>query len=242
MTRARADPYSLLPKTLFFRTFTYNTAWSEIIYPKIKKMKIRTLVKYSVVGMGAAWLFSSLQKRTQLAVEKECQVRIAVLLGEGFHDGEAYIPIGYMTNQGAKITVVGPQKVIVKAYNSEFTIRIDKSIAEVSVDDFDALILPGGHAPSKLRENEEVVAFARDFFHSGKPTAAICHGPQVLITAGVLNGKTSTGVEGIRGELEAAGVTYLDQSLVIDGNLITSRSPSDLNDFSMAIAEAVRKD
>jgi protease I len=205
-------------------------------------MKIRTLVTYSVVGIGAAWLFSSFQERAQLAEEKERQVRIAVLLTEGFHDGEAYIPIGYLTNQGAKITVIGPQKGIVKAYNSEFTIRIEKSIAEVSVNDFDALILPGGHAPSKLRENEDVVAFARDFFHSGKPTAAICHGPQVLITAGVLKGKTSTGVEGIRGELEEAGVTYLDQALVIDGNLITSRTPADLNDFSVAIAEAVRKD
>ena len=205
-------------------------------------MKIRTLVTYSVVGIGAAWLFSSFQERAQLAEEKERQVRIAVLLTEGFHDGEAYIPIGYLTNQGAKITVIGPQKGIVKAYNSEFTIRIEKSIAEVSVNDFDALILPGGHAPSKLRENEDVVAFARDFFHSGKPTAAICHGPQVLITAGVMKGKTSTGVEGIRGELEEAGVTYLDQALVIDGNLITSRTPSDLNDFSVAIAEAVRKD
>ncbi len=205
-------------------------------------MKIRTLVTYSVVGIGAAWLFSSFQERAQLAEEKERQVRIAVLLTEGFHDGEAYIPIGYLTNQGAKITVIGPQKGIVKAYNSEFTIRIEKSIAEVSVNDFDALILPGGHAPSKLRENEDVVAFARDFFHSGKPTAAICHGPQVLITAGVMKGKTSTGVEGIRGELEEAGVTYLDQALVIDGNLITSRTPADLNDFSVAIAEAVRKD
>jgi protease I len=205
-------------------------------------MKIRTLVKYSLVGMGAAWLFSSFQRNAELADQKERQVRIAVLLTEGFHDGEAYIPIGYLTNQGAKITVIGPQKVIVKAYNSEFTIRIEKSIAEVSVSDFDALILPGGHAPSKLREDEEVVAFARDFFQSGKPTAAICHGPQVLITAGVMNGKTSTGVAGIRGELEKAGVTYLDQPLVIDGNLITSRGPSDLNDFSIAISEAVRKD
>lgn len=204
-------------------------------------MKIRTLVTYSIIGMGAAWLFSSCQEQAQFVEEKDKPARVAVLVTEGFHDGEAYMPIGYLTNKGAKITVIGPQTGVVKAYNSEFTIRIEKSIAEVSVDDFDALILPGGHAPSKLRENEAVVAFARAFFNSGKPTAAICHGPQVLITAGVLEGKTSTGVGGIREELEEAGVTYLDQALVIDGNLITSRVPSDLNDFSMAIAEALNK-
>jgi protease I len=204
-------------------------------------MKVRTLVTYSIVGIGAAWLFSACQEQAQMAEAKGKPARIAVLVTEGFHDGEAYMPIGYLTNKGAKITVIGPETGVVKAYNSEFTIRIEKSVFDISVDDFDALILPGGHAPSRLRENESVVAFARDFFNSGKPTAAICHGPQVLITAGVLEGKTSTGVGGIKEELEEAGVTYLDQPLVIDGNLITSRVPADLNDFSMAIAEAVIK-
>jgi protease I len=138
-----------------------------------------------------------------------------------------------------EVTVIGPETGVVKAYNSDFTIRIERAVAGLSVGDFDALVLPGGHAPSRLRLHEPTVAFVRDFFNSGKPTAAICHGPQVLITAGVLTGRTSTGVDGIREELEAAGVTYLDQSLVIDGNLITSRVPSDLNDFSSAIAQAL---
>lgn len=208
---------------------------------KILTMKVRTLVTYSLVGMGAAWLFSSMQNEARVPKEKKQGPRVAVLVADGFHDGEAYLPIGYLTNKGAKITVIGPGAGIVKAYNSEFTISIEKAVSEVSVGDFDALIIPGGHAPGVLRENENAVAFARTFFLSGKPTAAICHGPQVLITAGVLDGKTCTGVGGIREELEAAGATYLDQPLVIDGNLITSRVPADLNDFSVAIAQAIVK-
>jgi len=167
----------------------------------------------------------------------EDKVQVAILVGDGFQDAEAYMPLGYLTNRGAEVTVIGPEAGIAKAYNSDFEIVIEKSVKEVSVDDFDALILPGGHAPATLRENEAVVEFARKFFESGKVTAAICHGPQVLITAGVMEGKKSSGVGSIREELEEAGATYLDEALVIDGNLITSRVPSDLNDFSAAIAK-----
>lgn len=167
------------------------------------------------------------------------KVQVAVLVAEGFHDAEAYMPLGYLTNRGAGGTVIGPEAGIVKAYNSDFEIVIEKSVTEVSVDDFDALILPGGRGPVVLREDPAVVEFAKKFFESGKVTAAICHGPQVLITAGVMEGKNSSGVGSIREELEAAGATYLDEALVIDGNLITSRVPSDLNEFASAIAEAL---
>ncbi len=166
---------------------------------------------------------------------------VAVLVGEGFHDGEAYMPIGYLTNQGMDITVIGPQTGPVKAYNSEFTIGIERAVNDVSVGDFDALVLPGGTAPAGLREVPEVVEFAKEFFESGKPVAAICHGPQVLVTAGVLEGRTSTAVGGIQDEIEGAGATYLDEELVIDGNLITSRTPPDLDVFSKAIAQAVHE-
>lgn len=166
---------------------------------------------------------------------------VAVLVGEGFHDGEAYMPIGYLTNQGMDITVIGPQTGAVKAYNSEFTIGIERAVNDVSVGDFDALVLPGGTAPAGLREVPEVVEFAKEFFESGKPVAAICHGPQVLVTAGVLEGRTSTAVGGIQDEIEGAGATYLDEELVIDGNLITSRTPPDLDVFSKAIAQAVHE-
>ena len=178
------------------------------------------------------------QQAPQTEVVKDVK-RVAVMVAEGFHDGEAYMPIGYLTNRGVEVTVIGPSVGEVKAYNSDFTIRIEKAVGDVSVADFDALILPGGRGPAILRENETVVAFARDFFKSGKPTAAICHGPQVLITAGVLEGKSCTAVGGVQDELIAAGANFLDQSVVLDGNLITSRVPGDLNDFSTAIYEAL---
>jgi len=129
----------------------------------------------------------------------------------------------------------------VTAYNSDFTITVERAVRDVSVDDFDALVLPGGEAPSVLREIPEVVEFAEEFFKSGKTVGAICHGPQVLVTAGVLEGRTCTAVGGIKQELEEAGATYVDEELVIDGNLITSRTPRDLAVFSQAIGEAIHE-
>ncbi len=189
--------------------------------------------------LGLLLMVTSCQTEIQQQMEKAEKTQIAVLVGEGFHDGEAYMPMGYLTNRGAKVTVIGPEQGLVKAYNSDFTIMIEKAIHEVSPDDFDALILPGGQAPSHLRENEHVVSFVRDFFNSGKTVAAICHGPQILITAGVMDGVDATGVGGIKEELEEAGVNYMDESVVIYHNLITSRTPPDLFDFSNAIEQSV---
>ena len=158
--------------------------------------------------------------------------QVAVLLTEGFQDAEAYMPIGYLENKDMDITVIGPETGRVKAYNSDFEIVVQKTVNEVSVDEFDALILPGGKAPAVLREDPTVVEFAKTFYNSGKPVAAICHGPQVLATAGVLHEVTTTGVGSIREELEEAGANYVDEALVVDGNLITSRVPGDLPVFS----------
>ncbi len=167
--------------------------------------------------------------------------RVAVLVTEGFHDAETYMPIGYLVNKGVEITVIGPETGRVKSYNSNFDIVIDKAVGDVSVDDFDALIIPGGKAPAALKEKPEAVEFARDFFNTGKTVAAICHGPQVLAAAGVLDGITTTGVGSIQEELEAAGATYMDEALVTDKNLITSRVPADLPLFAAAIEKAVDK-
>jgi len=206
-------------------------------------MKRRELVRIAFALASVILLFGCQSGvREQLAEDIASEkIHVAVLVAEGFHDGETFMPIGYLLNQGYKITVIGPQKGMVKAYNSDFTINIEKSVSEVSPADFHALVLPGGTGPSVLRDNEEVIRFVSAFWETGKVTAAICHGPQVLITAGVLDGRTTTGVGGIREELEQAGVNFIDQSVVIDGNLITSRIPSDLPEFSMSIADAIKK-
>ena len=191
-----------------------------------------------------ALLVSFTACQTQAPVKEKDDSRrgsIAVLVAEGFHDGEAYMPMGYLVNNGYEITVIGPERGKVKAYNSEFTINIDKSVSEVSPDDFDALILPGGRGPSVLRENDRVIEFVKAFWNTGKVTAAICHGPQVLVTADLLKGLVLTGTGAIKGEIEQAGATYVDSTVVVYGNLITSRNPQDLKNFSSSVVEALEK-
>ncbi|MBS3770678.1 MAG: type 1 glutamine amidotransferase [Bacteroidales bacterium] len=198
---------------------------------------------FPLILLGIFFMFPSCgpQETTEEKAEEEKNLpEIAVLTGEGFQDAEAYMPIGYFTNRGAKITVIGMETGTVGAYNSDFTIKIEKTVDEVAVDDFDALIFPGGHAPEKLREDDDVVAFARDFFNSGKPTAAICHGPQVLVTADVLEGRTSSGVGSIEEEIEEADGTYVDEEISVDGNYISSRVPKDLSAFCGAIHDALK--
>ena len=165
---------------------------------------------------------------------------VAFLVCEGFHDGETYMPMAYLVNQGAKVSVIGTAPGEVTAYNSDMTAVVQKSVNDVNVEDFDALVIPGGESPANLREDEDVVEFARDFFESGKPVAAICHGPQVLITAGVLEGRRATGFQDIADELRDAGADYEDVEVMEDENLITSRNPDDIPIFSETIAEALK--
>lgn len=174
-----------------------------------------------------------------LELEDLTGLQVAFLVGEGFHDGETFVPMGYLTSRGARVVVIGAETGIVGSYNSDFTVEIKKTVDDVSPDDFDALVIPGGHSPGWLREHDNVVAFAREFFERQGITAAICHGPQVLITAGVMTGKSATGVEGIKDELVEGGATYYDEPVVRDEHLITSRIPDDLYYFSTTIEQAM---
>jgi protease I len=166
-------------------------------------------------------------------------MRVAVLVGEGFHDGETFMPMAYLANRGANVTVIGIEPGIIKAYNSDMTVRVERAVRDVTYRQFDALILPGGRGPSVLRENDYVINFAREFFNSGRPVAAICHGPQVLVTAGVLEGRHATCIASISSELEEAGAKYDDRPVVRDGNLITSRIPDDIPAFCQKIEEVM---
>lgn len=165
--------------------------------------------------------------------------RVAIMITEGFHDAETLEPINYLNERGIETVVIGPAVEEVTAYNSDQTVQIEKAVTEVSVDEFDGLIIPGGRSPAALREVEEAVEFARKFVQSGKPVAAICHGPQVLVTAGVVEGRTLTCVGGVASEIEGAGGEYVDQAVAIDGNIITSRTPPDLPQFNQAIYSAL---
>ncbi len=165
--------------------------------------------------------------------------RVAIMVAEGFQDAEALVPMAYLINRGAEATVIGLEPGEVKAYNSDITMWIEKAVEDVCVDDFDALVLPGGRGPAALRQDETAVRFAREFFETGKATAAICHGPQVLITAGVLDGRKATGFSGIREELIQAGALYEDVSVLRDEHLVTSRLPKDLDDFCSNIVDVM---
>lgn len=191
----------------------------------------------AVLALGLSWSgIARADHHTDLSGKKA-----AVLIGEGFHDAETFFPIAHLVNLGAEVTIIGVSPGTVKAYNSDMTANVQKSVTDVSPDDFDALIIPGGRSPAALREHESVVDFVRAFVQTGKPSAAICHGPQVMVTAGVLEGRTVTAVAPVEAEITAAGATFEDAPLRVDGNVITSRVPGDLHVFVKAISEAMAK-
>ncbi len=164
---------------------------------------------------------------------------VAILIAEGFHDGETLEPQAYMEERGATTTVIGKEVETVTAYNSDETVSIEKAVADISVEDFDALIIPGGQGPELLREDEGVLEFVRAFVDSGKPVAAICHGPQVLVSAGVVEGKEMTCFPGMSEELIEADAEYVDVAVQRDENIITSRVPDDIGVFNEAIVQAI---
>ena len=160
--------------------------------------------------------------------------KIAVLITDEFEDSEftspaeAYRKAGHEVvtiEKGAGKTVTGKQ--------GEAKVKIDKAIDEVSPDEFDALLLPGGHSPDSLRGDDRFVTFTREFVNSGKPVFAICHGPQLLISADVIRGRKLTAVKPIVIDVKNAGAEFFDQEVVIDNDqLVTSRTPDDLPAFN----------
>lgn len=153
--------------------------------------------------------------------------RILILTDDKCDDSEVLYPYYRMLEEGFDVTVASSAKKTVAA-KYHFTVEATKSFEELNASDYDALILPGGTAPEKIRQNESAVNVTRDIFNAGKPVCAICHGPQILITAGLLKGKKSTCYPGIKDDIINAGTIYEDAPVVVDGNLITSRRPQDL--------------
>jgi protease I len=157
---------------------------------------------------------------------------VAVLVTNLFEDSEYLQPADAFRRAGHRIVHVGlKEDETVWGKTSHTPVRIEQAVASVSADDFDALLIPGGYSPDKLRVDEDAVRFVRDFVMSGKPVFMICHGPQLLITARVLAGRRVTGYASIVQDIINAGATYVDEEVVVDGNLISSRNPGDLPVF-----------
>ena len=164
--------------------------------------------------------------------------KIAMPVGEDFEDSEFREPYDRLTKAGHEVVVIGAEPgAAIRGKKGEATATIDQAAADVDTDDFDALVIPGGYSPDHLRMDADVVDFVRRFVDSGKPVAAICHGPQLLIEADVVEGRELTSWPSVRTDLENAGATWVDEEVVEDGNLITSRSPDDLDPFCEAILD-----
>src|SRR5581483_2476020 len=162
--------------------------------------------------------------------------RIAMPVASGVEDSELTVPLDRFRNAGHDVVVFGPKAgEVVVGKNGQASATVERAARDLQPSEFDALVIPGGYSPDHLRTDESVVRFVREFFESGKPVAAICHGPQLLIEAEVVRGKKMTSWPSVRKDVENAGATWQDHQVVVDGTLITSRKPADLDAFCNAV-------
>jgi protease I len=160
---------------------------------------------------------------------------IAVIITDMFEDSEYSKPAEAFRQAGHSLVHIGLQKgQTVKGVKKGTPVLIDRAVRDVSAADFDALLIPGGYSPDRLRAHADAVRFAKEFVESGKPVFAICHAPQLLITAQVLKGRKITGWRSVIQDIKNAGAEFIDDEVVEDGNLISSRSPQDIPAFIRA--------
>ncbi len=166
--------------------------------------------------------------------------RIAIMVEADFEDSELAEPLKAMRESGARVVIVGSgSRPSYKGKRGTVTVAADNTADKVSAGDFDAVIVPGGYAPDKMRLHPPMVDLVKKAHDTGKIVAAICHGPQLLISAGIVRGRRMTSWPSVAVDLENAGATWVDEPVVRDGNIITSRRPVDLPKFNKAIIEAL---
>ncbi len=162
--------------------------------------------------------------------------KVAIPVGEGFEDSELSEPLARLKDAGHEVVILGLERdERLWGKRGETMATIERIPADVEPEQFDALVIPGGSSPDHLRTDQAMVSFVRRFAESGRPVAAICHGPQLLIEAEVVEGRELTSWPSIRKDLENAGAKWVDREVVEDGNLITSRRPDDLDAFCDAL-------
>jgi protease I len=166
--------------------------------------------------------------------------KVAVLAEEIYQEMELWVPYYRLKEEGADVKIVAPEK---KTYHSKlgYPVNADVAAADVSAKDFDGVVIPGGYAPDMMRRYPAMLNLVRDCFNQGKPVAAICHAGWVPASAGILKGKTATCFFAIKDDLVNAGAKYVDEEVVVDGNLITSRTPGDLPAFCRELVKALEK-
>lgn len=171
--------------------------------------------------------------------------RIAILATDGFEESELKSPKEYLEQQGWTAEIVSLKSGTIKAWaekNWGKEYNVDKTLDEVSSADYHALVLPGGVInPDLLRRHDNAIAFVKSFFDEKKPVAAICHGPQTLINAEVVDGRELTSFPSIKKDLQNAGANWVDKEVVVDNGLVTSRTPADLPAFNKKMVEEIKE-
>jgi protease I len=170
--------------------------------------------------------------------------KVAILATNGFEEAELTEPKKNLEAAGATVEVISIESGQIKGWNHTDwgkSVKVDRVVKDTKPEDYDSLVLPGGQMnPDSLRMDKDAVAFIADFVKSGKPVAAICHGPWSLIEAGAVDGKTVTSWPSLKTDLKNAGADWIDEEVVQDGNIITSRKPEDIPAFSKKLIEAMQ--
>lgn len=165
--------------------------------------------------------------------------RVLILAADLFEDMELLYPLYRLREEHVEVTLASINAAAVTGKKGHGPVAADTAIAETVADDFDALVIPGGFAPDKLRRDAHVLDLVRSFDQGAKPIAFICHAGWVPISAGILKGRRATSVGAIRDDMVNAGVDWVDEETVVDGNLISARTPADLGPWMRALLEAI---
>ncbi|WP_417356349.1 type 1 glutamine amidotransferase domain-containing protein [Flavobacterium sp.] len=171
--------------------------------------------------------------------------RVAILATNGFEESELQSPKEYLEEQGWTAEIVSPESGTIKSWtngNWGKDFKVDRTVSEASASDYHALVLPGGVInPDLLRRDKKAVQLIKDFFEQKKPVAAICHGPQMLIEADVVDGRKITSFSSVKTDLINAGAEWVDEEVVVDNGLVTSRTPNDLPAFNKKMVEEIKE-
>ena len=167
--------------------------------------------------------------------------RVVLLAENNYEDLELWVPYYRLKEEGAEVTIVGTGSSQTYASKHGYPVEVNKEAKEIDMSQYDGVVIPGGYAPDMMRRFPEMVKIVREANQKGKIIAAICHAGWMLVSAGILKGKKVTGVSAIKDDLVNAGANYVDEEVVRDGNLITSRKPGDLPAFCREVIKALGK-
>jgi protease I len=167
-------------------------------------------------------------------------MKALIISADNFEDSELLFPYYRLREEGIQVDIASIQKGKIKGKHG-YEVDANKDLGEIRPDEYDLLVLPGGKAPERIRKEKAAIAIAKHFIENRKPVSAICHGPQLLITAGLLKGRHATCYKSVAPEMKECGAHYEDKEVVVDGNLVTSRQPSDLPAFMREMMKIIRK-